>query len=85
MVPSIAAAVMLSAGGAVGTDAAETDIAIVATAVRQRGYACDRPQSLRSDLQSSLPDRPAWIIDCEQGRFRVTFEGDTGARVTPLR
>jgi hypothetical protein len=59
-------------------------IAIIAAAVRDRGFACDRPDSAERDAAASLPDRKAWIIRCEDSRYRVIFEGDTGPRVTPL-
>lgn len=62
----------------------ETDIEILAAAVRVRGYACEKPHAVEPDARASLPDRPAWIIHCECGRFRVIFEGDTGPRVLPL-
>ena len=59
-------------------------IASVAAAVRITGSRCDHPSELRYDAAASQPDRPAWIIRCEEGLFRVLFEGDTGPRVTPL-
>lgn len=64
--------------------AAETDLGIVADAVRVTGARCDQPRSLEADAAASRPDRPAWIVTCESGRFRVIFEGDAGPKVTPL-
>ena len=63
-----------------GQNAVET----VAAAVRVTGARCDEPRELEYDAEASRPDRPAWTIRCEQGLFRVTFEGDTGPKVTPL-
>ena len=62
----------------------ETAVAIVAAAVRDRGFACDRPLSAEREPSESQADRPVWIIWCDNARYRVVFEGDTGARVTPL-
>jgi hypothetical protein len=62
----------------------ETTLDIVAAAVRERGFACDRPRSVARDPSASEPDRAAWIIQCEGERYRVIFEGDTGPRVTPV-
>jgi hypothetical protein len=62
----------------------ETTLAIIAAAVRDRGFACDRPISAERDPSASRPDRAAWIIQCETARYRVVFEGDTGALVLPL-
>jgi hypothetical protein len=83
----------------------ETAAAIVAAAVRDRGFVCDRPisaerePSVSQDAHPGEPfihrgqpqagaaadaARPVWIIRCDNARYRVVFEGDTGARVTPL-
>ena len=62
----------------------EAAAAIVAAAVRDHGFACDRPISAEREESVSQPDRPVWIIRCDNARYRVVFEGDTGARVTPL-
>jgi hypothetical protein len=62
----------------------ETAAAIVAAAVRDRGFVCDRPISAEREPSVSQADRPVWIIRCDNARYRVVFEGDTGARVTPL-
>lgn len=64
--------------------AAETDLGIVADAIRVTGARCDQPRRVEPDAAATLPDRPAWIVTCESGRFRVIFEGDTGPKVTPL-
>jgi hypothetical protein len=69
---------------AVAAEAPETTLDIVATAVRERGHACARPQTVERDPVTSLPDRPAFIVRCDTRRFQVIFEGDTGARVIPL-
>jgi hypothetical protein len=62
----------------------ETALAIIATAVRDRGFPCDRPISAEREPSVSQADRAAWIIQCDAARYRVVFEGDTGARVLPL-
>jgi hypothetical protein len=62
----------------------ETTLDIVAAAVRERGFVCDRPRSVGRDPSASGPDRAAWIIECEGARYRVIFEGDTGPRVAPV-
>ncbi len=62
----------------------ETAAAIIATAVRDRGFACDRPISAEREPSASQPNRAAWIIQCDTARYWVVFEGDTGALVLPL-
>lgn len=61
------------------------DVDVVATAVRDRGFPCSRPSSIGHDAAASRPDRDAWVITCSEGRYRVIYEGDTGAQVTPER
>jgi hypothetical protein len=58
---------------------------IVAAAVRQHGHECDRPESVKPDKDHSTPGQKAWVIECENGAYRVKFLGDTGAEVEPLR
>ena len=62
----------------------EDDLQIVAAAVRVTGARCHQPLGVERDAVESRPERPAWIIRCEEGLFRVIFEGDTGVRVTPV-
>lgn len=91
--PVIAAVVVLALPAAAaagdppaGAEAppAESDLGIVAAAVRVTGARCQQPSRLEPDPAAGMADRAAWIITCEGGRFRVIFEGDTGPRVTPL-
>ena len=84
LVEALPAAAAGSPAGTSAGPAAETDAAIVAAAVRVTGARCQQPSSLAPDPAATLADRPAWIITCEGGRFRVIFEGDTGPKVTPL-
>ncbi len=62
-----------------------TTLDIVAAAVRERGFACQRPRAVERDASASEPDRAAWIIQCEGQAYRVIFEGDTGPRVVPMQ
>ena len=80
LVPVSAACGEPSAAVVTGQDA----IASVAAAVRITGSQCDHPRALQYDAAASQPDRTVWIIRCEEGLFRVLFEGDTGPHVTRL-
>ena len=62
-----------------------TTLDIVAAAVRERGFACERPRAVERDTSTSEPDRAAWIIQCEGQAYRVIFEGDTGPSVVPMQ
>ena len=57
---------------------------IVAAAVRQAGYPCAKPKSVKADPKHGAPDKKAWIIRCENGSYRVKFLSDTGAAVEPI-
>ena len=57
---------------------------IVATAVREQGYACEDPETAQPDPQNSSPDEKAWTIRCGSDSYRVKFMGDEGAEVEPL-
>ena len=80
----VLAAVLPVASAGAADPPPETAPAIIAAAVRDRGFPCDRPISAEREPSVSQPDRPAWIIRCDDVRYRVVFEGDTGARVMPL-
>ena len=81
----LAALVALSLAGADIALAQEDPTDVVATAVRERGYTCDNPETAQPDPQSSSPDERAWTIRCGNDSYRVTFRGDTGAEVEPLK
>jgi hypothetical protein len=58
---------------------------IVAAAVRDAGYTCKEPRSVKPDAQASSSDEKAWIIQCETANYRVKFMGDKGAKIEVLR
>jgi hypothetical protein len=54
---------------------------IVAVAVRQNGYVCENPKSVKPDIQQSAPDEKAWILSCEVNTYFVKFKGDAQVEV----
>jgi hypothetical protein len=67
--------------------AQETDLTIVATSIREKGYSCDRAERMRPDPEATVSDeRTVWIVDCDNGdrRYRLTYLGDTGIEVEPI-
>lgn len=80
LIPAIFGATSTQAAGGEANSALD----IIATAVRDRGFDCERPRSVERDLAASMPDREAWIIECDGVRYRVVFGGDTGPLVTSL-
>ena len=64
--------------------AQETSTEIVAAAVRQHGHACANPQNPEPDLANTTADEKAWIIQCENGKYRVKFTGGAAPKVEPV-
>ena len=64
--------------------AQETTTSIVAAAVRERGFICTDPQQPSQDFEASSPGEKAWIIQCDEGSYKVKFMGDTGPQVEPV-
>ncbi|MEM7171387.1 MAG: hypothetical protein AAF530_14540 [Pseudomonadota bacterium] len=56
----------------------------IASMVRDQGYSCDAPSEMEKDTSDSTALEEAWIISCDNGRYRVKILGDTGAEVTPV-
>jgi hypothetical protein len=57
---------------------------IVAAAVRQNGFECANPESVKPDPEHSTPEEKAWIIQCGNAAYQVKFMGDRGAKVEPI-
>ncbi len=57
--------------------------AIVASEMRQAGYPCDNPRNPQRDKAASKPGRTVWLLECDQGTFRVTVNQDGKAQVEP--
>ncbi len=64
-------------------DLSAPDLNALAAAIRIRGYSCEHPQSAAVDSSDTHPDRQGWIVRCNDARYRVVYEGDTGPQVTP--
>ena len=62
--------------------AQEVPVEVVAAAVRERGYDCKQPQSVKPDPARTAADEKAWILRCENATYRVRFMGDRGAEVS---
>jgi hypothetical protein len=80
--------VALAAGGALAQDTApvveETAKDIVATTVRSQGYPCENPKRAIRDRAASSPDRAAWVVECANASYRVKYDNDLPAEITPL-
>lgn len=61
--------ILLLCGGTAQAQEAAKDI--IADHVRLQGYPCDAPKSARRDAAASRPDEAAWVLVCENARYRV--------------
>jgi len=57
---------------------------VLATQLRDQGYACDQPQSAERDVQASTPDEAVWIVQCENDKYRMRLVPDMAAKVERL-
>lgn len=73
-----------STAHASGTDSGDMPLDVVAASVRDRGFDCDDPKKAERDEAASKPDEAAWVIDCGNAHYRVTYKGDTGVEVEEL-
>ena len=69
-------------GGAYAID--ETPTEIIAAQIRDQGYECVKPQSAKRDVAQSAPNETVWVLDCENGSYRVTLVPDLAAKVEKL-
>ena len=44
---------------------------VIAAQIRKQGFPCEKPLSAERDPQHSKPNVPAWILKCENARYRV--------------
>ncbi|WP_457797872.1 hypothetical protein [Methylocystis sp. S23] len=65
-------ALLLMCGGAASAASAqEAPKDIIAAHVRLQGYKCDAPKSATRDAAASRPGEAAWVIVCENARYKV--------------
>ena len=57
---------------------------IIAIKVRKQGHSCDRPLSIESDRERSMPNGRVWILKCGNATYRVRLVPDMAARVERL-
>jgi hypothetical protein len=81
--PCVVLALLFS--GIPGASRAQTPADDVATQIRGQGYQCDWPATARRDVKRSKRDSAVWILNCQNGAYRVRLKPDMAARVTKLK
>ena len=73
---------------AAGTASAQSDngeaAALIATQVREQGYACAEPATAKPDAGDSEVGERAWILTCKDGSYRVRLVPDQAATVEKI-
>lgn len=77
---SVAAGGMALAAGVQDKDTAD----ILATQLRDQGYACDQPKSAEQDTQASKPGEAVWVVQCEGAKYRMRLHPDMAAEIERL-
>jgi plastocyanin len=58
---------------------AETDV--IATQIRSQGFGCNQPTTAERDRLASIPDEGVWLLQCEDGGYRVRLIPHMAAKV----
>lgn len=71
---------------AAAQDGAEVEVEqqIVASAIREKGFTCEKMSHMERSREDVAEGQTVWIAQCESGSYKVSFHGDTGASVSRL-
>ncbi|MFT3730008.1 MAG: hypothetical protein QM780_01100 [Hyphomicrobium sp.] len=79
---------ILMGAAASGTVAEEKGIEppmdILATQLRDQGFACDHPDHAKLDETASKPNAKVWVVECKGGSYRMTVVPDLAAKIEKL-
>jgi hypothetical protein len=63
----------------------ETTPDILASQIRDQGFACNKAQDAHLDAKQSKPNETVWLLTCENDAYRMTLVPDMGARIEKLK
>jgi hypothetical protein len=72
------------ATGAVADTGIEPPMDLLATQLRDQGFACNHPESARLDKEASKPNGMVWIVACKGVEYRMTVVPDLAAKIEKL-
>jgi hypothetical protein len=58
---------------------------LLAAQIRDQGYPCSKPLNANRDLKRSRPDEAVWVLQCQNGTYRLRLVPDMAARVQRLK
>ena len=59
----------------------ETPKDVIATQIRSQGFGCNQPTTAERDRLASIPDEGVWLLQCEDGSYRVRLIPHLAAKV----
>ena len=54
---------------------------VIATQIRSQGFGCYEPITAERDLLASTPDERVWLLQCEEGSYRIRLIPHMAAKV----
>jgi hypothetical protein len=54
---------------------------VIATQIRSQGFGCYEPIRADRDLLASIPDERVWLLQCEEGSYRIRLIPHMAAKV----
>jgi len=59
----------------------ETPKDVIATQIRSQGFGCNQPTTAERDRLASIPNEGVWLLQCEDGSYRVRLIPHMAAKV----
>jgi hypothetical protein len=62
-------------------DGLEAPMDLLASELRDQGFACDHPDKARLDQKATKPNETVWYVDCKGVSYRMTVVPDLAAKI----
>jgi hypothetical protein len=62
----------------------EPPMDLLATQLRDQGFACDHPDNAQMDEKATRPNETVWVVECKGARYRMTVVPDLAAKIEKL-
>jgi hypothetical protein len=62
----------------------EPPMDLLATQLRDQGFACDHPTSAKFEANTSKPNEKVWVVECKGVHYRMTVVPDLAAKIEKL-
>ena len=85
MIFAAAAAIALFVStNAIADNGLEPPMDLLATQLRDQGFACDHPSKAEMDTSASKPNAVVWIVVCKGVDYRMTVVPNMAAKVEKI-